>query len=50
MSVLVMVGVKSFNGKFSAKFDFLVGCFILPLPMLLAADIGSLKSLHTLFD
>ena len=40
---------KSFNGKFTAKIDFPLGYFTLG-PTIADADIGSLKSLHTLFD
>ena len=47
MSPLATVAGKTFNGKFTAKIDFPLGYFILPLLML---TIGSLKSLHTLFD
>ena len=36
---------KSFNGKFTVKIDFPIGYFTFA-----DADIGSLKSLHTLFD
>ena len=48
MSALASVAVKSYNGKFTAKIDFPLGHFI--LPSIADADIGSLKSLHTLFD
>ena len=41
-----MVARKS-NDKFTVKMDFPMGYFMLPL---LHADIGSLKSLHELFD
>ena len=44
MSALVMVAGKSFNGKFTAKIDFLMGYFDLTIPNV---DIGSLKSLYT---
>ena len=46
MSSLATVKRKSFNGKFAAKIDFptCILCYIAD------ADIGSLKSLHTLFD
>ena len=47
MSALATVAGKSFNDKFTAKIDFPIGYFMLPLPIL---DTGSLKSLHTLFD
>ena len=47
MSALATVARKSFNDKFTAKLDFPIGYFILPL---LIAAIGSLKSLHALFD
>ena len=45
MLALAKVARKSFNGKFTAKIDFPIGLFMLPLN----AVIGSLKSLHTLF-
>ena len=41
-----MVAGKSFNFKFSAKIDILIGYFMLPLLML----TFSLKSLNTIFD
>ena len=47
MSALVTVARKSFNGKFTAKIDFPIGHFILTIA---DADIGSIKSLHTLID
>ena len=47
MPALATVARKTFNGKLMAKIDFPIGHFMLPL---LDADIGSLKSLHTLFD
>ena len=47
MSALAMVTRKSFNGKFTAKIDFPIGHFYVTIT---DADIGSLKSLHTLFD
>ena len=47
MTALATVAGKSFNGKFTAKMDFPIDCFILPIA---DADFGSLKSLHTLFD
>ena len=34
MSALATVAGKSLNGKFTAKIDFPIGCFILPLLML----------------
>ena len=34
MSALAMVARKSFNGKFTAKIDFPIGYFRLPLLML----------------
>ena len=46
MSALATAAGKSFNGKFTAKFDFPIGHFILPLLML----TSEVKSLHTLFD
>ena len=45
MSSLATIAGKSFNGKFTAKIDFPIGYFTFS-----DADIGSLKSLHTLFD
>ena len=52
MSPLATVARKSFNGKFTAKIDFPIGHFMLPLLMLTpgGADIESLKSFHTIFD
>ena len=47
MSALATVARKSFNGKFTAKIDFPIGHFMYTIA---DADIGSLKSLHTLFD
>ena len=47
MSALAMVEGKSFEGKFIAEIDFPIGYFMLPVA---DADIGGLKSLHTLFD
>ena len=44
MSALATAVGKSFNGKFTTKIDFPIGYFIAD------ADIGSLKSLHTLLD
>ena len=46
MSALAAVAGKSFNGKFNEKIDFPIGYFYVTLA---DADIGSLKSLHTLF-
>ena len=46
MSALATAVGKSFNGKFTAKIDFPIGYYII----IAYADIGSLKSLHTLFD
>ena len=46
MSALAKVARKSFNGNFTAKFDSSIGHFVL----LADADIGSLKTFHTLFD
>ena len=46
MSTLATVARKRFNGKFTAKHDFPIGRFI----TIVDADIGSLKSLHTLYD
>ena len=45
VSAFAMVARKSFNGKFTAKFDFPVGHFIYVI--ITDADNGSLKSLHT---
>ena len=47
-----MVARKRFKGKFTANNDFPIGYFRLPLLTLTVtdADIGSLKTLHTLFD
>ena len=47
MSALATVTRKSFNGKFTAKIDFPIGHFMLPLLML---TFGSLKFLHKLID
>ena len=47
MSALATVARKSFNGKFTAKIDFLIGAFYVTIA---DADIGNLKSLHTLFE
>ena len=47
MSALAAVTVKSFNSKFTAKFDFPIGYFYVNIT---DADIGSLKSFHALFD
>ena len=43
-----MVAWKSINGKFSAKIDliFRLGIYV----TIADADVGSLKSLHILFD
>ena len=41
------VAGKSFNGKFTAKIDFPIRYFYVTIAN---ADIGSQKSLHTLFD
>ena len=46
MSALGTVAGKSFNCKFTAKMDFPIGYFTATIA---DADIGSLKSLHTLF-
>ena len=46
MSTLAMVARKSLNSKFIPKIDFPIGHFV----TIADADIGSLKSLHTLFD
>ena len=45
MSALATVARKSFNGKFTAKIDFLIAFYV----TIADADIGNLKSLHTLF-
>ena len=47
MSTLATVAVKIFNGKFTAKNCFSYRVFYITIA---DADIGSLKSLHTLFD
>ena len=47
MSVLATVAGKSFNGKSTAKIGFSDQVFYVTID---DADIGSLKSLHTLFD
>ena len=47
MSALATVAGKSFNGKFTAKNCFSDRAFYI---IIADADIGSLKSLHTLFD
>ena len=47
MSALATVARKSFNGTFTAKFDFSDRAFHVTIA---DADIGSLKSLRTLFD
>ena len=47
ISTLGMVTWKSFNGNFTAKIDFSDRVFYVTIA---DADIGSLKSLHTLFD
>ena len=46
MSALATVAGKNFNNKFTAKIDFPIGYFYVTIAN---ADIGSLKSLHTLF-
>ena len=46
MSALATVGGESFDSKFTAKTDFLIGYLYITIA---DADIGSLKSLHTLF-
>ena len=46
MSALTTVAGKSFNGEFTATIDFPTRYFI----TIADTDIGSLKSLHTLFD
>ena len=46
MPALATAAGESFNGKFTANIDFLIRYFILPFD----ADLGSLKSLQTLFD
>ena len=47
MSALATVEEKSFNGKFTGKFDFSDRVFYITIA---DADIKSPKSLHTLFD
>ena len=47
MSALATVTGKSFNCKFIAKIYFPIGLFYVTIA---DADIGSLMSLHTLFD
>ena len=47
MSALAMVAGKSLNSKFTAKIDFSDRVLYVTISN---ADIGSLKSLHTLFD
>ena len=47
MSALATVAGMSFNGKFTAKIVFSDRVFYVTIA---DADIGSLKSLHTLFD
>ena len=48
MSALAMVEQKSFNGKFTAKIDFPIGYFILPL-LMLTLEVQSL-SIHYLIS
>ena len=63
MSSFATVARKSLNDKFTAKIDFPIGHFMLPLlerekrldekkknVAVTDSDIGSLKSLHTFFD
>ena len=47
MSVFATVARKSLNGKFSAKIDFPIRAFYVAIT---DSDVGSLKSLRTLFD
>ena len=47
IQILIEIAGKSFKSKFTAKIDFPIGDFILPIA---DADIGSLMSLQTLFD
>ena len=47
MSALAMVARKRINDKFTAKIDFTDWAFYVTIA---DADIGILKSLHTLFD
>ena len=47
MSAIATAVGKSFNGKFTSKIDFFDRVFYVTIA---DADIGSLKSLHTLFD
>ena len=48
MSALATVAGNSFNGKFTAKIDFPIGCFILPL-LMLTLEVLSL-SIHYLVN
>ena len=50
MSALATVARKSFNGKFTTKIDFPNGPEWAFHVTIVDADIGNLKSLHTLFD
>ena len=47
ISAFATISRKSFNGKFTAKIDFPFLTFYVAI---VDADIGSIKSLHTLFD
>ena len=47
MSALAMVAGRSFNSKFTSKMDFTIGCLM--NVNIADAEIGSLRSLHTLF-
>ena len=49
MSALATVTRKTFNSKFTAKIDFPIGYFYVTIANA-DIDIGSQKSLHTLFD
>ena len=45
---ILTVAAKSYNGTFTAKIDFSIGYFMLPLlPTVANADTGNLKSSHT---
>ena len=50
MSALPTVAGKSFNRKFTPKTDFPIEVFFFFYVTIADTDIGSLKSLHTLFD
>ena len=51
MSALAMAVGKSFDGKFTVKIEFPIGVSDRVLCIIIVdVDIGSLKSLHTLFE